>query len=63
MAKLRLGHVREVLDQLGSPQSGGEHRLDFWYCKKCRQIVLYRPRDEKSFVLQGNTARSLTDLV
>ena len=62
-AKLRLGQVREVLDQLGSPQPRGEHRLDFWYCKKCRQIVLCRPRDEKAFVLQGNTARLLTDLV
>jgi hypothetical protein len=61
--KLRQGQVREALEQLGSPQSKGEHDLDFWYCPKCRQIALYRPRNEMPFLLQGNTARLLTDLV
>jgi len=60
---LRLGRVREALDQLGPPAPEAKHRLDFWYCPKCRQIALCKPDGEKPFVLQGNTARLLTDLV
>jgi hypothetical protein len=60
---LRLGRVRETLERLGPTDDRGEHRLSFSYCPKCRQIALCEPEGEKPFVLQGNSARLLTDLV